>query len=141
MLGMEKEFVVLQAAYMIPKNLALAFAAFASGNFWSGMQYTMAAAEWGVAAGAAVKSIASGIGGGGGAAARYAGGGVTAGGIGPAAAATQPQAAGPVINVYIDGVISSDNLNQVIQQINDNVQNGDVHLVSTTTLAPPIVRS
>jgi hypothetical protein len=85
--------------------------------------------------------MSGGSAGGGGAAASSAGGGVTAGGIGPAAAAAQPQAAGPIVNVYIDGVISSDNLNQVIQQINDNVQNGDVHLVSTTTLAPPVTRS
>ena len=50
-------------------------------------------------------------------------------------------AAGPVINVYIDGVISSDNLDQVLQQINERVQGGDVHLISTTTLAPATVRS
>jgi hypothetical protein len=141
MLGMEKEFVVLEAAYMIPKNLALAFAAFGSGDFWAGMQYTMAATEWGVAAGAAVKSIVSSFGASqtsSKTAASSLTGSPSASRTSTSSGETQQQ---PTINVYIDGVISADKLDDVIYAINQRVTKGAVRLTSTTTIARPTVRS
>ena len=62
MLGLEKEFVIAEATFMIPKDIAQAAERFAVGDFWGGMQFTLAAAQWGVSAGKAVAAL---IGGGG----------------------------------------------------------------------------
>jgi hypothetical protein len=47
----------------------------------------------------------------------------------------------PTINVYVDGVISDDKLDDVIYAINQRVTKGAVRLTSTTTIARPTVRS
>lgn len=48
---------------------------------------------------------------------------------------------GPTINVYVQGMISSDNLTEVVQQISQKVQSGDVTLHATTSKQSPIRRS
>lgn len=50
-------------------------------------------------------------------------------------------AGGPTINVFIEGVISSDVLRRVIDQISSQVQDGRARLVSTSSLAPIVART
>jgi len=126
------------AFYKVYWHTAKAIGELASMDFRAAALDFAAAGLYAIVAGAQVAAMVGAIGGGGGG---RAASGVKAGGIQPAAAVTQPQAAGPTVNVYVDGVISPDNLDQVLQQINDRVQDGYVHLVSTTTLAPPVTRS
>jgi len=130
-LGLRRAAAIVEAAW----ETAASIASFARLDFYGGTMHALAAAQYYVVAAKA----------GGGAAAYSAGGGggvgATAGAGGGRGAAPPTEERGPTINVYIDGVISSDNLDEVLQQINERVQGGDVHLISTTTLAPTTSRS
>jgi len=132
-LGLRKAAALVEAVWETARSIQ----SFASLDFYGGTMHALAAAQFYVVA---AKAGAYGAGGGGGGVGATAGaGGGGGGGGGGAAPATEER--GPTINVYIDGVISSDNLDEVLQQINERVQGGDVHLISTTTLAPTTSRS
>jgi hypothetical protein len=61
-LGLEKEYVVAEAIFNIPKEIGEAAADFAIGDEWGGALHLMSAAQWGIAAGKGVASIAGGSG-------------------------------------------------------------------------------
>jgi hypothetical protein len=133
------------AFYKVYWHTAKAIGELASLDFRAAALDFAAAGLYGFVAGMQVAAMVGAIGGGG--AGAIAGGKAGSSSTATTSTTTKKTVAeataerGPTINVYIDGVISSDNLDQVLQQINDRVQGGDVHLISTTTLAPPIVRS
>jgi hypothetical protein len=131
-LGFRREAAAIEAVWETAKG----FAALGDFDFWAAAQHFMAAAEYGIIAGTSP-------GGGGAAASRggalAAGRTVTAGS--PAGAGSPPAGGqGQVVNVYVEGMISPDNLRQVIGQINQQVKNKGTVLVSTTSLQPATVR-
>jgi hypothetical protein len=113
----------VEAAWETAKGIAC----LADWDFRGAALHFMSAAEYGIIAGT----------GGGARAGAGAGGGpgTTAGGR-----PTGTTAPGQAINVYVEGVISPDNLQQVIAEINSQVQNMGTVLVSTTSLQPATVR-
>lgn len=123
---------------------AQGLAALARWDFASAELHFQAAAIFGLIGGATA-ALGAAIPGGG--ASR---GGIGAGVRGAGAAGTLPSAGvatpaqlqqGPAINVFIEGVISADNLSDVIQQISRGQQSGTLApLVSTTSLQPATSR-
>jgi hypothetical protein len=107
------------------------------------MQYTMAAAEWGVAAGAAVKSIASALGGrsaeaGGYGATISAGGRATAGGTQVAAA----ERAQPTVQIIFQGPVygGQAGLQEITKAIGQGVQKGTMVLPASYAIRPTLSR-
>lgn len=140
-LGLEQEFIIAEAAYMIPKNLAEGFAALGQQDYWAATQYFLSAAQWGVAAGKAVNTIASGGRGGGGAGGAGAGGS-TAGpaGAGSSSAYSSQPTTNSVIRVELPpgGEIPVGYVRDLINQINTQVQYNGVtlHATYSRSLAP-----
>ena len=122
-LGFRRAAAAIEAVWETAKG----FSCLGDWDFWGAAQHFMAAAEYGIIAG---------TGGGSRGAASSGGGSVGAGGR-PSQTGAQP---GQALNVYVEGMISPDNLQQVIAQINQQVQNKGTVLVSTTSIQPPTVR-
>jgi hypothetical protein len=165
MLGLEKEFVIAEAAFNIPKQMALGFADLAKFNYRGATQHFLSAATWGVAAGTAIASM---IGGGGGSyGGGYGGGGgsvagpsvVSPGSLTPSqqAALLAPGASGalarsgaapqPVVihleqhfqAVYGGRAGLTDLTNHVIEGINHAVLVQDRKVMSSHVVNPPPV--
>ena len=123
-LGFRRAAAAIEAVWETAKG----FAALGDWDFWAAAQHFMAAAEYGIIAG---------TGGGGGSRSVGTGAGGPSAGGRPSQTGSQP---GQAINVYVQGMISPDNLQQVIAQINQQVTNKGTTLVATTTTQPPTVR-
>jgi hypothetical protein len=132
MLGLQQEFVIAEAVYMIPKDLALGFAALGAQDYWSATQYFLAAAQWGVAAGKAVQTIAGGGSSKGTQATSQAGTSSASSAIGSSAASQQPTT-NSVIRVELpaSGQIPVSYVRDLINQINTQVQYNNVTLHAT----------
>jgi len=141
MLGLEKEYVIAEAVFNIPKEVALAMACFANRDIPGGVFHMLSASYWGIAAGKAVADIAGSLGGGGAKALTGTAAGTTSAAARTTTGAAVPSGPTAVIYLNIDGVISSDNLRTVIQQISQSVDKGDVKLIATHTKQLAIRRS
>jgi hypothetical protein len=140
MLGLEKEFVIAEAAFKIPMYIAEGLAALARHDGWAAANYFASAAEWGVAAGAAVKSLMSGSG--------APGAGAPAAGASTATAATASSAAASgqhsMTSIFVEGGFDPKKLyaGQVILDIakalNKAIANGSTSIIIRT---PVISRS
>jgi len=146
-LGLEKEYVIAEAAFNIPKELAMAFADLAIDDDWGAAQHFAAAAEWGVAAGQAVASLGGGGGGsratagagasrvsGGGARGSSAGGGLQPPGLGGPAS----ERAGNTFSVHVYGsLIHQDDLaNFLAQTLQGSTQRGSAVITPMTATVP-----
>ena len=127
--------MIAEATYLIPKNLAEGFSALGSGDFWSATQYFLSAAQWGVAAGKAVATIA---GGGGGGSSSSAGGTAvgssSSSGGGGGGGGGGSSTVNSVIRVELpsgNAMLPASYVQNLINQINTQVQNNNVTLHAT----------
>lgn len=135
MVGLGKEAVIAQAAYEIPSNLAAAFHSLGIFDYYAAAMYFESAAQWGVAAGQNVASLAGGGSTSGGrSSASSSGSAASAGGGGVSSGRSntqQQQTVAIEVRVPPGRVFTSSMVLDMINQINQQVQQNNVPMYAT----------